>query len=193
MRHKNIVTLKCSRKMAEECVWMSKSSIDAVHDYLHCSFANETYRASSVMYLTAAIIPLICIIVQERQSPQREDVVESFNRAVQIFEDAAPGFALARLMLHRLDGAIKVARQVIGYQEKEKEREMFEVVEMNETPGQVDFSQSLLELFREFDGPPMEYPSRERMDLYWTDKPEGWPVEFNGENMVVTDVGGHFD
>jgi hypothetical protein len=114
MRHKSIVTLKASRKVAEESVWIAKSSVDAVDDYRLSCLPQTVHRYSPVMYLTVAIIPLICVIIQESemQSP-REEVVQSFRKALNLLQEMAPSFTLAQLMLRRLEAAVTVSNAII--------------------------------------------------------------------------------
>ncbi|KAF2807442.1 uncharacterized protein BDZ99DRAFT_573269 [Mytilinidion resinicola] len=67
MRHRALVTLTCSRKMAEESIWIAASTTDAVDAYRSSNQHAHMFRFSAAMFLTAAIIPLICVIVQENK------------------------------------------------------------------------------------------------------------------------------
>jgi len=193
MRHRSIVTLKCSRKLAEECVWIATSSVDAMDAYRTSSDKNHMYRHSSVMYLTAAIIPLICVIVQESNSSlAREEIIQSFNKALKLLQDIAPGFALAELMLRRLDAAVEVAKQAI----ERRNAELDHISEIDHIEG-VDIGQHLLDLFKEFERPQDEISGDQGM-LFWTDglsNPlgEGFSLDMNDTNLFAADVNNQFD
>lgn len=175
MRTKSIVTLKASRKVAEESVWIAKSSVDAVEDFRTCCLPYQYHRYSSVMYLTISIIPLICVIIQENESPvntqaPREEVVESFLKALAMLQDIASGFALARLMLSRLDAAVTVAKNVIEPNSNEKN---LEVDHDSGIEGIIDVgvSRGLLDLFRDLEKPPNETVGTHD-SLFWTEDNE---------------------
>jgi hypothetical protein len=169
MRTKSIVTLKASKKVAEESVWIAKSSIDAVEDFRTCCQPYQYHRYSSVMYLTVSIIPLICVIIQENESqlgtPPREEVVQSFLKALSMLQDMASGFTLARLMLSRLDAAVTVAKHAIDPSIKEGNLEIdhdsgIEGIE------DVGVSRGLLDLFRDLEKPPNEVLGSQD-SLFW--------------------------
>ncbi|OCK77035.1 hypothetical protein K432DRAFT_445621 [Lepidopterella palustris CBS 459.81] len=172
MRHKTLVTLTCSRKLATESVWIATSSIDAIASYRASTsnIPNSMFRFSAVMYLTAAIIPLICAIVQESSTNPhtavRDEVVRAFDKALNIMRDIAPGFGIAQLMLNRLDPAVGVARQMI---ERRKTDERMSEVDNAAAEGMgIDAGQNLLELFREFEKPRDEVSGNQET-LFWGD------------------------
>jgi hypothetical protein len=154
---------------------------------------NLMYRHSSVMYLTAAVIPLICVIYQESNSSlAREEVVQSFNKALKLLQDIAPGFALAELMLRRLDAAVEVAKQAI----ERSKAELNEFSEIGNMEG-ADVGQHLLDLFKEFERPQDEISS-DQGTLFWTDHITnplggGFSLDMNDTNLFAADVNNQFD
>jgi len=190
MRHRALVTLSCSRKMAEESVWIAASTIDAVDAYRSANQHAHMFRLSAAMFLTAAIIPLICVIVQENKSggtststttpistpsnnrisaSARDEATRAFNKALGILREIAPGFGIAALMLHRLSAAIEVASQVIEKRKSEKDNSL-NPFPVNSADGisdlQMDDSQNLLDLFKDFEKPYDEISANQEM-LFW--------------------------
>lgn len=168
MRHKSIVTLKASRKVAEESVWIAKSSVDAVDDYRLSCLPHTVHRYSSVMYLTVAIIPLICVIIQESeiQSP-REEVVQSFRKALNLLQEMAPSFTLAQLMLRRLEAAVTVSNAVID-RNNTQSRESVDNDSSISGVRDASMSQGLTDLFRDFEKPANEVLGTQD-SLFWTE------------------------
>lgn len=151
MRQKSILALKSSRKVAEESVWIAKDSIQTVDSYRACCLPHPLYRHSAVMYLTVSVIPLICVIVQEHDfGDQREELVQSFLKGLEILQDMAPTFMVAQLMLVRLSAAITVAKQVIerGVRAPSNPGSALDAV------GDFERSKSLLGLFDDLERPP---------------------------------------
>jgi len=139
------------------------------------------------------IIPLICVIVQESNSSlAREEIIQSFNKALKLLQDIAPGFALAELMLRRLDAAVEVAKQAI----ERRNAELDHISEIDHIEG-VDIGQHLLDLFKEFERPQDEISGDQGM-LFWTDglsNPlgEGFSLDMNDTNLFAADVNNQFD
>ncbi|KAI9743693.1 MAG: hypothetical protein M1818_003009 [Claussenomyces sp. TS43310] len=179
--------------MLEECLWIATSSINAIEDYRTFCLPNSMYRHSSVMYLTAAVIPLICVIVHESNHQcVREEVVQTFSKAMDMLQDIAPSFALARLMLHRLEAAAHVATQAI-----ERSRVGLDHISEVDMSGGVDSSQRLVDLFRELEKPSNEPNSNNEAFLAAdgaTDAlSDGFPLDMDDMNVFAADLNNQFD
>lgn len=107
------------------------------------------------------MIPLVCIIAQQSSLRKpRADIVQSFTRALELLQDMASDFALAELMLNRLDPAVTIAKQAIGRHGQEVSPSSFQ--------NSAYRSQDILDLFQELSKPADEIPGQEDT-LLWDD------------------------
>ncbi|EXJ90160.1 hypothetical protein A1O3_03229 [Capronia epimyces CBS 606.96] len=99
--------------MADEVVKIAQSSIATLKDSLRTS-ADPTDRYFSTIYLVGVITPLSCIVVKEETLPLlRAEAVASWKEAVQLLQEIARDFDLARRLLQRFHGVIKMADFII--------------------------------------------------------------------------------
>lgn len=72
-------------------------------------------RYSTTTYLTGAIIALSGVILAGNvDASQKRKAVQSLDKGVQILEDVAPGYTLARRMLERLQRVIMASRVTVS-------------------------------------------------------------------------------
>lgn len=144
-----MVTLKYTRTMKEECIRIAASSIDAISDFRTSRLPNQMHRHTCVTFLAAAIIPLICIIVQEssRRATCKE-AAGTFKKALGILREIAPGYVLADFMLRRLSPAISVATQAL----EQLNLHPSQVRGLN-AGGETDVDQLWLDLCKDFSRP----------------------------------------
>jgi len=233
MRHRALVTLTCSRKMAEESIWIAASTTDAVDAYRSDNTHAHMFRFSAAMFLTAAIIPLICVIVQDNKphpssstststsngnststsssnsttqslntyfslsAPARTEAIRAFTKALSILRDISPGFGIAALMLHRRSAAIDVASTVISKSSTSPSNPSSLTYPVNSADGisdlQMDESQNLLDLFREFEKPHDEVAANQEMLFWWDGGADGRFEDAGVGDVFGADSNGGFD
>ncbi|KAH0844310.1 hypothetical protein FOPE_09304 [Fonsecaea pedrosoi] len=115
IRQEELISLQYSQKVAETSLSLAASSVQAIHGYHKSPWRRGVERYSSVVYLTVAIVPLICLIINKTIAVHiRAAATESFKIALAILTDISEGFALARRTLQRLRRLIDAANKVVA-------------------------------------------------------------------------------
>lgn len=98
-----MVTMKPHARTAELCIQIATESIDRIHAFYTSPYAQRTDRYSSVVFLTSAIIPLVCAIIADNTTAcTRSTATRAYQTAIQMIRDMEPGLAYARRILRRL-------------------------------------------------------------------------------------------
>ena len=99
---------------AQICVEIASSSVNGIDAYHNSDMHQPTERYSSVTYLSTAIIPLICVILKESYNTDlKATAVASWQKALAVLQDIAPGLTLARHTLQRLRHIIHATNRAI--------------------------------------------------------------------------------
>lgn len=115
LRHRQILKTVYEDSTARDCVSIAASSIEAVSVQHASSHYKATDRYSSVVYLVNALLPLVCVIVNETNIRQtRTDAIVSFEKGLSILKGLSPNFSAARHTLRRLDRIIATVERTIS-------------------------------------------------------------------------------
>jgi len=115
LRQESILSLKYNDAIAEECVSIAASSIDALHIHHGSQAHKPTGRFSSVLYLVGALLPLVCIIVKSDNVQQtRADAIEAFKKGLSMMNQMYPNFSCARHTLRRIRRIVATAKKAIS-------------------------------------------------------------------------------
>ncbi|KEF51120.1 uncharacterized protein A1O9_12843 [Exophiala aquamarina CBS 119918] len=114
LRRQEMVSLSFSSRTAETCVEIAKVSTDLVSEFHVSSWSQRTDRFSSVIFLAAALIPLICILVRhDSRDELREKAIAPYCKALKIIQDHSNSLAFAQNILQRLGCLIDAANTII--------------------------------------------------------------------------------
>ncbi|MCJ1305667.1 hypothetical protein MMC08_008483 [Hypocenomyce scalaris] len=106
-----MASLKYDAKTAEDCV---VRSINAIHTHITSQAYRPADRWSSTLYLTGALLPLVCVIVKSDNAQQiRVAAIDAFNKDLSMLNQLSPTFSLARHTLHRLQRIINTVKRAI--------------------------------------------------------------------------------
>lgn len=108
------MTLSFDDDTATQCIDVCKDSIDCLSAY-YLSSSVLTDRYFCTMSLTAAIIPLSCIIVKsgrEIGNQIQTKAIDLFLLAIETMQNMAPTFQLTRRMISRLSGIIQAVEKI---------------------------------------------------------------------------------
>ena len=115
LRQESMLSLKYNDTTAEDVLSIASSSINAIHDHHNSQIYKPTERWSSVLFLTGALLPLVCVIVKSENTQQRRvDAIEVFKKGLSLLYQMAPNFGTARHALARLQRIIASATQTIN-------------------------------------------------------------------------------
>ena len=116
-----MLSLDFQQSTAEACAPISANSINAIHGYHASSLHQQTERYSSVIYLTGAIIPLICILLKGKNTNEMQSMaISSLNKGLSLLQDIAVGFNLARTTLQQLHRVIRAVNRAISPQRADR-------------------------------------------------------------------------
>ena len=102
-----MLSLKYDDQTAEKVISITASSINAMHDHYGSSVYTPSERWSSVLFLTGALLPLVCVIVKSDNPQQRRaDAIDLFKKGLYLLYQMAPNFGVARHSLARLQHII---------------------------------------------------------------------------------------
>lgn len=109
-----MMTLSFDEDTATQCLDVCKDSIDCLSAY-YLSSSVLTDRYFCTMSLTAAIIPLSCIIVKSGRDIGNQiqtKAIDLFLLAIETMQNMAPTFQLTRRMISRLSGIIQAVEKI---------------------------------------------------------------------------------
>jgi hypothetical protein len=109
-----MLTLKYQPRTAEVSVKIASNSVNAIYSRHTSPLRQQIERYPSVLYITGALIPLICVIVNENEKSEIKLIaIQSFQKALFVLQDIAPGLAFARLTLQQLRKSVLAANKAI--------------------------------------------------------------------------------
>lgn len=115
LRQESMLGLKYNRTIAEECVLIATSSVNAIHAYYHSRYHKQTNRYSSILYLMGSLLILVCVIVKsDNDQCTRSQAIESFKKGLYIHNELSTNFTMARHALHRMHRIIGRTQEVIN-------------------------------------------------------------------------------
>jgi hypothetical protein len=116
IRREEMVSLRYQRRTAELCIEVAADIVNSV-ELQSSGSGKQTMRYAYMIHLTGAVVPMICIIVQKKNS---EDLVEPainlLTRALRIIDSLSDGFWFARRTLRQLHRPIHAACETINSQ-----------------------------------------------------------------------------
>lgn len=114
LRREEMVGLTYERRTAQLCVEIATEVINAVELYSSTT-PKRIDRYAYTLYLTGAIVPMICIIIRRNNGDDLIlPAINLLNRSLKLLEAIAQGLSFARYSLEQLDRPIQVARQMIN-------------------------------------------------------------------------------
>jgi len=115
LRREEMLTLKYHPRTADTAVKIAANSINAIYTRHNSPYRQPTERYSSVLYITGALIPLICVIVNDEKNDKIKAIAtDSFRKATTVLEDIAPGLGFARNILRQLRSSLVAVNQAIA-------------------------------------------------------------------------------
>lgn len=99
-----LMSLTFDEAAADHCLQLSVESIDSITEYYASSFQSAD-RYFCTMFLTAAIMPLSCIILKGGYAGNIQSAaLDAFTAAMRLMDGMAPSFDPTRRMLLRFSG-----------------------------------------------------------------------------------------
>jgi hypothetical protein len=115
LRQESILSLKYSNSVAQDCVSIASSSINAIRMHQASQSYTTTDRFASVHYLVGSLLSLVCIIVKtDNLEHTRAEAIESFRTGLSLLKGLSPYFSFARHTLRRLHKIIGSVMQAIS-------------------------------------------------------------------------------
>jgi hypothetical protein len=113
IRQEHIHKAGIENQVAREITQIAGDSVRVMEEYIRSGGqAIDRYFLST--YLSALIIPLSCVIVQEDATPDlRQQAMTTWRRTVLLLEEFSWNFGVARLWLKRFESVIKAVGSVI--------------------------------------------------------------------------------
>ncbi|EXJ90156.1 hypothetical protein A1O3_03225 [Capronia epimyces CBS 606.96] len=103
LRQERMLSLGFDDEMAKDCTTISGALINAIHASHYSPTHTLTDRYSACLYLSSALLPLVCIIVKSECDPAiREDAIQAYNKGLSTLQALVPSFSAARHTLQRL-------------------------------------------------------------------------------------------
>lgn len=97
------------------CVEIATSSVNAMFDYHFSALKHNSERYAIVTWLPAPMATVTSVIMSPKTEPSTMELaVATFEKAVRLLEDIAPGFILGRQTLQRLSNVVKAAQARIA-------------------------------------------------------------------------------
>lgn len=115
LRQESMLAFKYDHSIAEECVLIATSSVNAIHAYYHSRYHKQTNRYSSILYLMGSLLILVCVIVKSDINQfTRSTAIDTFKRGLSIHNELSTNFTMARHALHRMHRIIGRTQKVIN-------------------------------------------------------------------------------
>jgi hypothetical protein len=114
IRREEMINLRYERRTAKLCIKVATDIVNAVELSNSSNLPRQAERYAYTIYLTAAMIPMICIVVRKEND---EDLVGPaiclLNRSLKIMEGLSHEWSSARCTLRQLSQPLRVARDII--------------------------------------------------------------------------------
>ncbi|KAK4934568.1 hypothetical protein LTR10_024204 [Elasticomyces elasticus] len=114
LRRSDLLDTKNGGRTASLCVEIAASSVDAMYEYRFSPLKQDTQRFPTTSFLSGTIVVLIAVILANKVDRASFQVASNaFRKAVELLEDIAPGFSLARRVMLRLQNVIRATTQTM--------------------------------------------------------------------------------
>lgn len=123
-----MLSLQYQARAAETCVKIAANSVNAIYTRHMSAERKPTERHASVLYIAGALIPLICVIINDNERDELKAIAtHSFRKALFVLQDIAIGYAPAQRTLQQFQTSVVAANKAIvakwpqGYQGSPRE------------------------------------------------------------------------
>ncbi|KIW81684.1 hypothetical protein Z517_04710 [Fonsecaea pedrosoi CBS 271.37] len=114
LRRNDMLNGRFDAHTAQTCIEIAVDVVSALELSLNSSFSKRTAPYTSVLHLTGAIVPMICIIIRpDIDEALARPAIDVFKRSLSIIREYAPAQSFARLTLKHLNRPIRAASQTI--------------------------------------------------------------------------------
>ncbi|KAK4934552.1 hypothetical protein LTR10_024210 [Elasticomyces elasticus] len=114
LRRSDLLDTKNGGRTASLCVEIAASSVDAMYEYRYSPLKQNTERFPTTSFLSGTIAALTAVILANKVDRASFQVASNaLRKAVELLEDIAPGFSLARRLLRRLQNVIRATTQTM--------------------------------------------------------------------------------
>ncbi|KAE8331428.1 fungal-specific transcription factor domain-containing protein [Aspergillus sergii] len=114
IRQESMLSLNFDYQMADDCNAIALSNINAIYDIHYSPVYNPLDRFAMCEWLTASLIPLICIIVKlDGDIACRIRAIEPYRKAVDLLRTMASQFITAKHALSRIHKLTRAADKCI--------------------------------------------------------------------------------
>lgn len=116
LRREEMISLAYGHKAARLCTDIATEVYETIEAFYTSKKANRCARHAYMHHLTGALVPVICIIIRQKNGEDlTQPAIDLFNKSLKFLENFAPTSFLARSMLRHLQRPIKAARDLIDF------------------------------------------------------------------------------